>query len=249
VDVSALSLKIDSSDIVKATADLDKFAAASARAAAAAGRGGSTGSIAKMAQDYARAAERAGNYSSAAMRAAAANDNAAAAAERMAGANNSAARAVATADAHVVAYTQHLTGLSRSQGDANAHVVAYRDHLNKVGTALRFTARDGLNATRQLADIGTTAMLGMNPFLIAIQQGPQLFDILQEKAIATGTSIGTVFRAAGAAIWAAMAPLLPIILPIVAVIGLLSAGIAALTAQANNDSGLKKYTTAMGYTK
>lgn len=36
---------------------------------------------------------------------------------------------------------------------------------------------------------------------------------------------------------------------VVAVLALAVAGIAALTSQANDDSGLKKYTTAMGYTK
>ena len=271
MDVAALALSIDSSSVVKATQDLDRFSAASDRARAAAG--GTTSNTAKMAQDYARAAEKAGQYSGAAMRAAAANDNVARATQGMASANDNVARALGVADAHVIAYTQHLAGLARAQqnanahviayqqqvrnqvslqGDANAHVLAYRDSLNRVadgaksaGEALKFTARDGLNASRQLADIGVTAAMGMNPFLIAVQQGPQLFDILQERALATGASIGTAFRAAAASIGAMLAPLLPLI----AVLGIAVAAIAALTAQANNDSGLKKYTTAMGYTK
>lgn len=254
---AALALNIDSSSVVKATKDLERFAAASDRAAASASR--PISSTAKMAQDYARAADKATQFSGAGARAAAANDNMAAAATRMAGANDNAARslaAVATAaqqaDAHVQAFrTQAAAGGSAVQ-QSNAHVLAYRESLNKVGegakaagTAIRFTAQEGLNATRQLADIGVTAAMGMSPFLIAVQQGPQLLDILQNKAAVTGQSLGAVFRAAAASAAAALAPFLPLI----AAVGLLAAGIAALTAQANDDSGLKKYTTAMGYTK
>ncbi|MCD2324989.1 phage tail length tape measure family protein [Sphingomonas sp. IC-56] len=190
-----------------------------------------------------------------------------------AAAASASSQALAAADAHVVAYTQHLASMATAQqnanahvlayqnhlraqpalgGDANAHVLAYRDSLNQVGvgadkatTAIKFTAREGLNASRQLADIGVTAAMGMSPFLIAVQQGPQLFDILQEKAIVTGTSVSTVFRAAALSVLAFAAPFLPL----VAVVGLAAAGVAALNKQANDDSGLKKYTTAMGYTK
>lgn len=188
-------------------------------------------------------------------------------------AQQGASAATAAADAHVVAYTQHLARMSSQQqdanahvvawqnamrasgnvqGDANAHVLAYRDSLNKVAEgagnaskAIKFTAQDSLNASRQLADIGVTAASGMSPFLIAVQQGPQLLDILQNKAAVTGQSLGAVGRAAAVSIGAALAPFLPLI----AAVALLAAGIAALTAQANDDSGLKKYTTAMGYTK
>jgi hypothetical protein len=195
----------------------------------------------------------------------------------LAAAQNGSSAATAAADAHVVAYTQNLARLSTTQqqanahvlawqkavqaqgsvqGDANAHVLAYRDSLKQVSEgavnaskAIKFTAQDTLNASRQLADIGVTAASGMSPFLIAIQQGPQLLDILQNKAAVTGQSLGTVFKAAASAIWASLVPLLPIILPIIAALALATAGIAALTRQASDDSGLKKYTTAMGYSK
>lgn len=254
MDVAALSLAVDSSDVVKATADLDRFAASATKAGAAAGN--QNGSIARLVASVQSTNAKLTALIGAVEKLTSSQNGAAAAARNMASANDNVSRALGMADAHVVAYTQHLAGLARSQGDANAHVLAYRNHLKNVGdtadkttTAIKFTAREGLNASRQLADIGVTAAMGMNPLLIALQQGPQLFDILQEKAVATGSTISATFRAAAAAVWAAIAPLLAVILPIVAAIGLLVAGVAALIRQANDDSGLKKYTTAMGYTK
>ncbi len=273
MDAAALSLSVKSDSVVKATSDLDRFAVASDRAAAAGSKisiGGQSGSIAKLASEVQSANSKLTTIIGSMERLASAG-------RATSAANDNVARSFGNVDAHVVAYTQHLAGLATAQGnanahvvawqsamraqpalqgDANAHVLAYRDSLNKVSeganvatTSIKFTAREGLNASRQLADIGVTAASGMSPFLIALQQGPQLFDILQEKAINTGTSVGTVFKAAGASILAAIVPLLPILLPVIAVLALATAGIAALTAQANDTSGLKKYTTEMGYTK
>lgn len=276
MDAAALSLNIDSSKVVQAANDLDRFSASSDRAAASAGKvnfGSQSGSIAKMVAlvqsidtkmsaligtlTKAQQAEKALS---------AANDNTASSMAK-------AGAAVAVADSHVIAYTQHLAGLARAQQDANAHVVAwqnrvqavspalaqadahvvaYRNSLGKVAeganaasTAIKFTALDTLNASRQLADVGVTLAMGMNPLMVAIQQGPQLLDILQNKAAMTGQTLGTVFKAAASSIGAALLPLLPLI----AILGVAAAAIAALNAQANDDSGLKKYTTAMGYTK
>lgn len=297
---AALALNVESSSVLQAANDLDRFSTAAERAGKA-GKAvnlGNSGSIAKLVAEVQSANSKLAaivgtldKIASADRAAAAANDNLSRSysvvdahvvayrehLEAIVTAQAAASAATAAADAHVVAYTQHLAGLARAQqdanahvlafraqvaaipqtqGDANAHVLAYRDSLNqaadganKATTAIKFTAVEGLNASRQLADIGVTAASGMSPFLIALQQGPQLFDIIQQKAVMTGQSTGAVFKAAGAAIWAAMLPLLPIILPVIAAIGLLTAGVAALTAQANDDSGLKKYTTAMGYTK
>jgi lambda family phage tail tape measure protein len=297
VDVaSALSLKVDSSSVVTAANDLDRFSAAATKASTAGAKinVGQSGSIAKLVAEVQSANSKLTaivgtleKIASANRATAAANDNTARSfanvdshvtayrqhLEGLVTAQRAADTVTVAADAHVVGYTQHLAGLARAQQDANAHVMAYRanlaataapaqqadahvlayrDSLNTVGNtartaaaSIKFTAQEGLNASRQLADIGVTAAMGMNPFLIAIQQGPQLFDILQSSAIRTGTSIGTVFRAAAASVLAAAAPFLPLI----ALLALTAAGIAAMSAQANDDSGLKKYTTAMGYTK
>lgn len=150
-------------------------------------------------------------------------------------------------DAHVAAYRANLRQMKIDQmaagqamGDYSAHVMAYRDHLDTLGSSakrtgqqIKFTATEGLNASRQLADIGVTAAMGMSPFMIAIQQGPQLFDILQMKALQTGNTIGAVFKAAGVAIWTALAPLLPLILGVAAVAGTIAAGFALGARQIN----------------
>ena len=117
-------------------------------------------------------------------------------------------------DSHVVAYQQSLTRGTREIGQADAHMVAYRATLGKVGKDLRLTASEGLNLSRQMADIGVTAAMGMNPLMIALQQGPQLFDIMQTAAVRTGATISATMAATGAAVWAALAPLLPLIVGI-----------------------------------
>lgn len=266
-DAAALSLTVDSSSVVKAANDLDKFTAASERAGkAGVGIGNQSGSIAKLVASVESANAKLSTIVGLL-------EKTASATKAVSASNDNTARSYANADSHVIAYTQHLAALARTQQDANAHVLAYQANLassgptlqqadghvqnyrkslveveegaRKASTAIKFTAQDSLNASRQLADIGVTAASGMSPFLIAIQQGPQLLDILQNKAAVTGQTLGAVFRAAAASILAAAAPFLPLI----ALLALVAAGIAAITKQANDDSGLKKYTTAMGYTK
>lgn len=124
--------------------------------------------------------------------------------------------AVAQADSHVLAYRQHLEQLNTTLGQQDAHMAAYRGQIGRVGTGLKLTAQDGLNFSRQMADIGVTAAMGMNPFMIALQQGPQLFDIIQTTAIRSSMSIRATMAATGAVIWAALAPLLPIMAAIAA---------------------------------
>lgn len=137
-------------------------------------------------------------------------------------------------NAHVMAYRKHLKGLGDDGKGAGDAIDA---SMMRAGNSLKFTATEGLNASRQLADIGVTALSGMSPFLIAIQQGPQLFDILQNKAATTGQTIGAVFRAAGVAIWTALAPLLPLILGVTAVVGGIAAAFALGARQINQENG------------
>ena len=59
MDVAALALNVESSSVVKATDDLNKFAASADKAAASAGKLSGTGSTAKLGQDYARASQAA----------------------------------------------------------------------------------------------------------------------------------------------------------------------------------------------
>lgn len=64
-----------------------------------------------------------------------------------------------------------------------------------------------LNLVRQGADIFTTASMGMNPGMIAIQQGPQILDALATsglKATAAQVALGGAVAVAGAAVITAM---------------------------------------------
>lgn len=64
------------------------------------------------------------------------------------------------------------------------------------GIAQRFTATETLNISRQLQDIGVTAAMGMNPFMILVQQGPQIYDVL-EQAKQRGVNAGAALTQMG----------------------------------------------------
>lgn len=100
---------------------------------------------------------------------------------------------------------------TREIGQADSHMALYRATVGKVGTGLKLTAQDGLNFSRQMADIGVTAAMGMSPLMIAVQQGPQLFDQLQVTAARSSMSIRATMAATGAVVWTALAPILPLI--------------------------------------
>lgn len=58
------------------------------------------------------------------------------------------------------------------------------------GKAAGFTAGETLNLSRQFADVGVMAAMGMNPLMILIQQGPQIADIFGTAA-SRGNSFAT----------------------------------------------------------
>lgn len=109
--------------------------------------------------------------------------------------------------------------------------------LPAVRKEMRLTAAEGLNLTRQLSDIGVTAAMGMNPFMIALQQGPQLFDIMQAAAIRSGTTIRATMAATARSVYAAMAPVLPILAAIGAAAAVMGAGIGLATRAASKEVG------------
>lgn len=60
------------------------------------------------------------------------------------------------------------------------------------GVVQRFTANETLNISRQLQDVGVTAAMGMNPFMILVQQGPQIYDVLEQakqRGVNTGAAL------------------------------------------------------------
>lgn len=88
----------------------------------------------------------------------------------------------------------------------NAAILQQTRTMAVVRSQMGLTAGEGLNLSRQFADIGVTAAMGMNPLMIALQQGPQLLDIFQMAAVRTGSTVTGVMRGVGAATAAAVAP-------------------------------------------
>lgn len=79
---------------------------------------------------------------------------------------------------------------ARAQTVLNARMNEFQTRgagVNKVlsGTAgaSRLTANEALNLSRQFADIGVTAAMGMNPLMILVQQGPQIADIMKTSGL------------------------------------------------------------------
>lgn len=128
----------------------------------------------------------------------------------------------------------------------NANIVQQQRALTLARSSMGLTTQEGLNMGRQLSDVGVQMALGVSPFLIAIQQGPQVFDVFQMAAIRTGTTVRGAMMATGAAVWAAMAPLLPIIAALAAG----AATVAAAWGLANRalSKGFEDASTAMGLT-
>lgn len=68
------------------------------------------------------------------------------------------------------------TDLASRQTVLNARMMGGAD-------ASRLSANEALNLSRQFADIGVTAAMGMNPLMILIQQGPQIADIMKTSGL------------------------------------------------------------------
>lgn len=120
--------------------------------------------------------------------------------------------------------TTRAAGFAQRQDLMNQGLMATKKNLG-------LTATEGLNFSRQMSDIGVTAAMGMNPLMIAIQQGPQILDVFQQAAERTGTTVKAVAAEMAAAWMAALAPFLPII----AAIGIAIAGVAAAWGLATRD--------------
>lgn len=122
-------------------------------------------------------------------------------------------------------------------GTMNAALRQQQGVLATTRGSLGLTATEGLNLSRQFTDIGVTAAMGMNPLMIAIQQGPQILDTFQMAAQRTGTSVKAVMLQAGAAIYTAMAPLLPFIAAAAAAAAVIGGTLALATRAMNKEAG------------
>lgn len=145
----------------------------------------------------------------------------------------SAAKAEKNVDALAVA-------ARRADGATSTMNTAVREQ-GRVMTAARnsigLTAAEGLNLSRQFADIGVTAAMGMNPLMIALQQGPQLLDIFQMAAMRTGVTVRTAMLTAASGAWAAAAPFVPLVAAATAAGAVIGGGLALAARGANKEFG------------
>ncbi|WPZ05668.1 phage tail length tape measure family protein [Pelagerythrobacter marinus] len=201
MDVAALALKIDSSDLVRASAELDKFSTAASKAGATAGRAANDGAE-KMSRGMSRSAQNAVTAAASVDRYAGATSGAAASAVQAAQAAMRSAQAASSSGAAARAST---SGWDMLTGSLNSNFVAINKNLQALNLVPAAAARsraalnDNVSAMQatpgniaaQFQDIGVTAAMGMNPLLIALQQGTQL-----SAAFAGGglKSLGAAFR-------------------------------------------------------
>jgi lambda family phage tail tape measure protein len=122
----------------------------------------------------------------------AATDKAAKASRAAAAAANEEAAAVDSAAASRKRYSGQVPLISRGTGGGNP-MAAVNDNIAQSAGAMK--ANVG-NIAAQFQDIGVTAAMGMNPLLIALQQGTQLSAVFA----ASGQSLGATLKAAFASV-------------------------------------------------
>lgn len=162
MEVAALALNIDSSGVVKASKDLDKFAVTSDRAGSASTK--SVSSTAKMAESYAKTAKLIDQCSGSTARAVSAAQSAAKAQASASAATRNFGSAVAAANAHVTAYRGHLATIPQA--------------MNKVGASTG-AARAGMQQLSfQLGDMATMWSMNAPPMQIFASQASQVVGAL-----------------------------------------------------------------------
>lgn len=206
MEVSALQMSVDSSGIVKGSDDLNKLSSSAAKAAADAAKvekamGGvdnaatrAAAAVSKEAVAMDKAAKAAWEKDVATRRAAVADQQAANRAWNAAKAQEVAAnssRRASVALAQVATSSQSAsTGLGTIMPAAKAAQAGLdgvtRAANNNAGAMKANTS----NIAAQFQDIGVTAAMGMNPMMIALQQGTQLSAVLQGGM----GSLGAAFR-------------------------------------------------------
>jgi len=103
-------------------------------------------------------------------------------------------------------------------------------HGSAVGSSKALTQAT-LNMTRQFADVGVSLASGASPFMVLIQQGPQIADGFQMAA-----SQGLNFKAVIAGLYAQAAPLLAILAPIAIAAGAVGSVFALSARQINEEN-------------
>jgi hypothetical protein len=106
----------------------------------------------------------------------------------------------------------------------------------RVNASAKLTGNEMLNLSRQFADVGVTAAMGMNPLMILVQQGPQIAETLATASARGVTFSGALSAMAGSA-WAAVAPLAPFIAGAAAVAAVIGGGLLIATKELNKEHG------------
>lgn len=96
-------------------------------------------------------------------------------------------------------YQRQITILNARLADFQRRQLMLNEGMGIGARSAKLQAHETLNLSRQFADIGVTAAMGMNPIMIAIQQGPQIADVLQ-TARARGISTASAFKQMGASL-------------------------------------------------
>lgn len=104
------------------------------------------------------------------------------------GAASAAAAVVGSSDSAAGALTREAAAARNASAAMRGHSIAVNDNARRMGGSF-----SGLAA--QVQDIGVTAAMGMNPMLIALQQGTQIAGAM-EMAMQGGSSVAGVFGAA-----------------------------------------------------
>lgn len=141
-------------------------------------------------------------------------------------------------------YGQAQTVLQQKLATQATAQQAFNARLGQTRGAMKLTASESLNLSRQFADIGVSAAMGMNPLMILIQQGPQIADVFT-TARARGVGFGTALRG-----------LVPLSGAALVAVGALAVGVAALAVAFKNikddaasDAEMKKYAQSLGLTR
>lgn len=180
-DIAKLGFSADTSDLKKAKADLNAIVPPAEKVEKAAKKAGDA--LSGMGNKADAAAEGLRDVKTAAGAAAAGVSSQGTAADKAAGANQ---RAATGAD-----------NAARAIKKAGDEAVAASGKLARLGTA----ANDNLNAVQatpaniaaQFQDIGVTAAAGMNPMLIALQQGTQLSVAFSNGFTGIGAALKQIF--------------------------------------------------------
>lgn len=191
---ATLGLRIESEEAEVAEKRLDNLSASAAKAERATdslanGSSRADGAIAKMiasievgVRDLVAMGQANMILAQHSMQAATATNALAGATDKLAADTKGAGAAVQQLDSHMDAYRASLSATAAAAASANDNIAKVPAiHAQAIGSSKAMTQAT-LNLTRQFADVGVTAAMGMSPLMILIQQGPQIADAFQMAA-------------------------------------------------------------------